>query len=434
MKEDRAISIAEHGATGPVVPAIRLVGVERYFGAHLNLENPSPRLVRRLILRLLGFNVDLGGTDGIVRAPTMIGGRVLQGITLDIEPGACVCVTGASGSGKSVLLRLLSGSLPPTAGRIEIRGRVSALHGIGDNLDPELTALENVEMQRRLKGVPSSEAAAYATEVIAFAELEGFEQVKVRQFSTGMVMRLSIALALQGRPSILLIDDVLGVGDLSFQAKCVEAMHRLSATGMTIVMVSGDDELVGQIASRVITLSGGRIAADRPAGLPAPAGGPIGAVDATWRVSEHLPGSDVIDLLAIMVRKTDAGGLVYVLEFLCNAKRAPQRCRPLIDVMRGRVMVFRSLLPEYQEVKAAGPIRFTVTVPVEELTSGTYDVQFAVISIRDDSIYSFKAKGVLSLDVTGGSDDRMPTVLVLPRPDWAMEVLADAEALYGASV
>ena len=211
--------------------AIRITELGRYFGPQFGLRPVSAALVWQHLRGVLGFPAKASQRQGIQRG-VMIAGQVLKDISLEIDKGSIVCLDGPSGSGKSVLLRILAGMIQPTEGRIEIYGTVSSLLGAGENLDEAMSALENIENERVTQGV-EADAEQYARDVIAFAGLEKFERIPVSKYSTGMTMRLSLALALQGNPDILLLDDVLSVGDLAFQQQCVERMLELKAAGCT---------------------------------------------------------------------------------------------------------------------------------------------------------------------------------------------------------
>jgi lipopolysaccharide transport system ATP-binding protein len=267
--------------------AIRISHLGRFFDPPLALKNAGPGQVARVLLRMLGVDIPLAPSDDIHRTATS-GGQVLTDISLEIEPGTVVCLAGATGSGKSTLLKILACVIPPTEGRIELRGTVRSLLRIGDNLDGRLTAIENIDRQRPFTRMPDAEAAGFAAAVIDFAGLAGIEQVPVRTYSTGMTLRLSIAMALHGRPSILLVDDVLGVGDIAFQQQCIDRLHELSEQGCTMVLAFSDDDLVRQIASRVVTLAGGRVTGDAPPTEMILGQHGFGATDVAWHITPKM--------------------------------------------------------------------------------------------------------------------------------------------------
>ena len=370
-------------------------------------------------------------SDEIQRTVT-VGGQVLQDICLEIETGSVVCLAGATGSGKSTLLKILAGVKAPTEGRIELLGSVSSLLGIADNLDARLTALENIETQRRFRRIADGEALTFGRAVIAFAGLEGFERVPVRTYSTGMTMRLSIALALHGNPSVVLIDDVLGVGDIAFQQQCVDRLHALKATGCTLVLAFSDEDLVRQLADRVITLSAGRIAGDGPPTQMFVGQHGFGATDVAWEITPHLPEDDVVALRSIAATERQAREEVYLdLSLRCETKAASVRCRPRVFVMHGKVVVFTSLHPSDLEVPVAGGVRFTVAIPVHLLRQGVYTITVGVVSVIDRVVHSLKAHDAVTLDVQRGfeaPDGATSVPLLGSSLPWEIEALDGADA------
>lgn len=186
----------------------------------------------------------------------------LKGIDLQVEQGETVGLIGANGSGKSTLLRCIAGILPPTKGEVLIGGTVSSLIELGAGFDPELTGRENAEVTSVLFGVPSKQLQKSFDDIVGFADLEGVIDRPVRSYSSGMYVRLAFSLAIFAQPNILLIDEVLAVGDESFQRKCIQKVAELGDEGTTIVFVSHDLHLVERICSRTIALHQGETIAD----------------------------------------------------------------------------------------------------------------------------------------------------------------------------
>ncbi len=323
----------------------------------------------------------------------MVPGHVLRDVTLDIERGSAVCLVGASGSGKSVLLKILAGVLRPTVGRIEFRGRLSALVRMGGNLDDRQSALENIENHRTLSPFPTPDS--FAEEVIRFAELEGFERALIRTYSKGMTLRLSAALALAGDPAILLLDDVLGVGDIAFQQACIERLHALKEGGCTIVAALSDEALIEQLATRVITLSSGRVVDDGSPKhwLNGHHVGGTGSIE--WDIAPDLPEDDVMALRTVALEEhRDEKNVRVVMSLVFEAKVGPLSCRPSVFLMRERAVVFRSLFPNSLEV--SGPCRLVLTVelPTEMLASGDYRATIGVVTQHGGVTHSLKADAV----------------------------------------
>jgi ABC-type polysaccharide/polyol phosphate transport system ATPase subunit len=194
--------------------------------------------------------------------------RALDDVSFQVAPGEALGIIGRNGSGKTTLLRLLAGVLFPTSGRIEIRGRVTTMIELGAGFNPELSGEENIYLAGALYGFSRREMREKLDRIVAFAELERFIQVPVKNYSAGMSARLGFALATDVDPDVLLIDEVLAVGDESFQKKCLERMNSFREQGKTIFFVSHDLATVGSFCNRAVLLEAGRtVALGEPAGV-----------------------------------------------------------------------------------------------------------------------------------------------------------------------
>ena len=188
----------------------------------------------------------------------------LRDVSFDVEPGRTVGIIGANGAGKSTLLRVLAGVERPDEGSVRVDGRVGALLELGASFHPELTGLENIILSGVVAGLTRSEVRARLDDIVAFAQLEGFIAGPLRTFSTGMVMRLAFSIASHVDPEILIVDEALSVGDLSFQRRCIERMYEFRRQGVTIVFVSHDPTRIRELCDEVVWLRGGKIAAQGP--------------------------------------------------------------------------------------------------------------------------------------------------------------------------
>ncbi len=186
----------------------------------------------------------------------------VRDVTASIAAGETVGVLGGNGAGKTTLLRLLAGVTRPTAGRVGIRGRVAPLISVGVGFHHEMSGRENVYVNAMLLGLTRAEVAQRFDEIVAFAELGDFIDTPVKFYSSGMYMRLGFAVAAHVDPDVLLVDEVLAVGDVAFQLKCVEHMRRLQAAGTTIVIVSHSMHAIRLLCPRAILMSRGRVAYD----------------------------------------------------------------------------------------------------------------------------------------------------------------------------
>ncbi|MCC6483805.1 MAG: ABC transporter ATP-binding protein [Armatimonadetes bacterium] len=186
----------------------------------------------------------------------------LKSLSLEVPRGQTLAVVGRNGSGKSTLLGLIGRIYLPTAGHIEIHGRVAALLELGAGFHPDLTGEQNVLLNGVILGMRERDVRKSLDDIIHFAELEKFRDAPLRSYSAGMTMRLGFAVAVFTDPQILLIDEVLAVGDQAFQAKCLREIQRFQESGRTIVFVSHDLDTVRRVSGRAIWLHEGALRAD----------------------------------------------------------------------------------------------------------------------------------------------------------------------------
>ncbi len=188
--------------------------------------------------------------------------HALKGITFSVKSGETLAVIGTNGSGKSTLLSIMARVIKPTSGSISMNGRVSALLELGAGFHPDLTGIENVYLNGSILGLTRRQITERFDEIVSFAELTDFIDSPLRTYSAGMTMRLGFSIAIQVDPDILLVDEVLAVGDEKFQQKCYNKVREFQRMGKTIVFVSHDLKAVSTVASRVIWLDKGVIRAD----------------------------------------------------------------------------------------------------------------------------------------------------------------------------
>lgn len=188
----------------------------------------------------------------------------LQDVSLRVAPGEAVGVIGANGSGKSTLLQLAAGVVKPTAGRVQVRGRVAPLIELGAGFDPELSGRDNVFLNGALLGFSRREMARRLDRIVAFAELERFIDVPVKSYSSGMYARLGFAIASDVDADVLLVDEVLAVGDERFQARCLDRIKTIRRAGTTVLLVSHAAPMVQELCERAVVLHRGALAFDGP--------------------------------------------------------------------------------------------------------------------------------------------------------------------------
>ncbi len=185
--------------------------------------------------------------------------RILRGVDFEVLQGEFFGIVGRNGSGKSTLLKCLAGIYRADAGSIQLAGRLSPFIELGVGFNPDLPARDNVEINAVMMGLNPREARARFEEIIAFGELEGFVDQKLKNYSSGMQVRLAFSVMVHSEPDVMLIDEVLAVGDAAFQQKCLDVFYRLRAEGKTIVLVTHAMGLVDQFCHRAMMLSEGEI-------------------------------------------------------------------------------------------------------------------------------------------------------------------------------
>jgi lipopolysaccharide transport system ATP-binding protein len=183
----------------------------------------------------------------------------LKGISFDVQPGEIVGIIGRNGAGKSTFLKILSRITAPTEGHVEIDGRVSSLLEVGTGFHPELTGRENVYLNGAILGMRNAETKRRFDEIVQFAEVERFINTPVKHYSSGMYTRLAFAVAAHLEPEILLIDEVLAVGDAEFQKKCLGKISEVARRGRTVLFVSHNMAAVEKLCQRGVLLEAGRI-------------------------------------------------------------------------------------------------------------------------------------------------------------------------------
>jgi ABC-type polysaccharide/polyol phosphate transport system ATPase subunit len=204
--------------------------------------------------------------------PALLKGRgwtdpfyALRDVTFVIDRGETVGIIGRNGSGKSTTLKLIAGVTAPTEGEVRVEGRVSPLIELGAGFHPDLTGRENVHLNASILGMSGKEIRQQFDNIVNFAELWEFIDTPVKRYSSGMYVRLGFAVAVHSNPEVLLVDEVLSVGDAFFQEKCLAKMHEFQRQGTTIVVVSHSLNLVASFCERAIWLDHGRIVAEGPA-------------------------------------------------------------------------------------------------------------------------------------------------------------------------
>ncbi|WP_298228144.1 polysaccharide ABC transporter ATP-binding protein [Gryllotalpicola sp.] len=241
----------------------------------------------------------------------------LKDVSFEVQPGEVVGVIGRNGAGKSTLLKILSRITEPTEGRVELHGRVGSLLEVGTGFHQELTGRENIYLNGAILGMKRAEIERKFDEIVAFAEIERFLDTPVKHYSTGMYLRLAFAVAAHLEPEILLVDEVLAVGDSGFQTKCMGKMEEVGKGGRTVIFVSHNMAAVSRLCQRAVLLGEGRVFLDGPPEevLATYLRSDLGPSSSrTWPDGATAPGNDVVRLRGVRVQTrrgpvTDSAGI-----------------------------------------------------------------------------------------------------------------------------
>jgi lipopolysaccharide transport system ATP-binding protein len=271
----------------------------------------------------------------------------LRDVSFEVERGQIVGIIGPNGAGKSTLLKVLSRITEPTAGRVEIHGRVGSLLEVGTGFHPELTGRENVYLSGTFLGMKKVEIDRKLDEILAFSEIEKFADTPVKHYSSGMYVRLAFGVAAHLEPEILIVDEVLAVGDAAFQRKCLSKMEDVRQHGRTVLFVSHNMSAVTRLCQRAILIAGGTIQQDGPAAQVTSSyllSSLKTTAERTWSDPATAPGDEVVRLRGIRVRTTD--GLTVEAADI----RQPVGIEMTYDVLKPSY----SLVPRYEIFNESG--------------------------------------------------------------------------------
>lgn len=223
--------------------AIRVTNLEKCFHIY---DNPSDRLLQIFFGRRKKFYREYWA---------------LKNISFSIRKGETVGIIGKNGAGKSTLLQLICGTLEPSSGEVSVKGRVAALLELGAGFNPEFSGRENVYFYGSILGMSSEEIAEKFDDILSFSELQDFIDEPVKTYSSGMFVRLAFSVAIHVSPDILIVDEALSVGDISFRNKCLERIQKMMSVGVTILFVTHDVSTLQLLCTRVFWLDGGELRA-----------------------------------------------------------------------------------------------------------------------------------------------------------------------------
>ncbi|HMA34035.1 MAG TPA: ABC transporter ATP-binding protein [Chloroflexia bacterium] len=378
----------------------------------------------------------------------------LRDVSFDIQQGEVVGIIGRNGAGKSTLLKILSRITSPTSGYGEIHGRVASLLEVGTGFHPELTGRENISLNGAILGMKRTEIARKFDEIVAFAEVEKFIDTQVKYYSSGMYLRLAFAVAAHLEPEILLVDEVLAVGDARFQRKCLDKMQDVGQQGRTVCFVSHNMPAITRLCPRTILLDDGRVLRDGPSHqvVSTYLNSGIGTMAArTWPDPAKAPGNDIVRLRAVRVRSED-GSVTEAMDI-----RQPIGIEMEYEVLTpGQVLV-----PNYhvfneegvylfvsgdvdptwrRQPRPAGRYTSTAWIPANLLAEGTILVGAAISTLEPETVHFYERDAVAfhvvdSLDGGSARGDYAGHIPGVVRPllQWTTESIA-ADGAAGAAL
>jgi lipopolysaccharide transport system ATP-binding protein len=328
----------------------------------------------------------------------------LEDATFEVEPGEVVGIIGRNGAGKSTLLKVLSRITEPTTGRAELYGRVASLLEVGTGFHPELTGRENIYLNGAILGMMKSEIDLKFDQIVEFSELEKFLDTPVKRYSSGMYMRLAFAVASHLEPEILVVDEVLAVGDAQFQKKCLGKMNDVATQGRTVLFVSHNMIAVQSLCKRVLWLEAGRIIENGAAGVVVSnylnkAFGSMASAEESWPESASAPGNDLVRLRGVRVRAhggDSSGPLTMNTPFMIeveywNLLPAAQLHITLHLYTEHGIIAFTTgsaFEPQWSErLMPPGLFRSVCYIPGQLLNAGRHRFDVLVVKDRSSVIY-----------------------------------------------
>ncbi len=355
----------------------------------------------------------------------------LKDVSFEVEPGEALGIVGRNGAGKSTLLKILSRITEPTSGRVQLFGRVGSLLEVGTGFHPELTGRENVYLNGAILGMKKAEIARKFDEIVAFSEIEKFMDTPVKWYSSGMHTRLAFAVAANFEPEILIVDEVLAVGDAAFQKKCLGKMGEISRAGRTVIFVSHNMSAIEALCNRVLWLVDGQVVegAETEKVVSDYVNTEVAvSTEKVWEDPSTAPGNELIKLHSAKLRslaQQNSGELSFEspieLQFEFWNYQADANLSFTIHLLTvGGVHVF--VAASELKPRPRGLVRETIKIPAHFLNDGMYTI--TVQSGQDAVTEIYHHPDVLVFEVVDCVRDKWPGV-IRPRLEWVSEDISE---------
>ena len=372
---------------------------------------------------------DLANGRAIVAGETVEEFWALKEVSFEIRRGEALGIIGRNGAGKSTLLRILSRIAEPTEGRVEINGRVASLLEVGTGFHPELTGRENIYLNGALLGMTRAEIRRKFDEIVAFSGVEKFLDTPVKRYSSGMYVRLAFAVAAHLEPEILIVDEVLAVGDAEFQKKCLGKMNDVSRReGRTVLFVSHNMVAVRSLCQRALMISNGNLIADGPVATVVTRYFELSrnsTLDTHWTDKTNAPGTNSLRIKCVQVLVADPTHKVLTMQtplhietdyWVLKVGAHSHLTYHLIN--EDGITVLTSGGPAES---APGCYRATCKIPGDLLNSGTYYLNLLIVENSSTVAYEHKRIASFTVEDVAERDagwlGREPSV-VQPRLIW----------------
>ena len=362
----------------------------------------------------------------------------LKDINFSVNEGTVVGIIGPNGAGKSTLLKILTGITPPTEGEIKMRGKVASLLEVGTGFHPELTGRENIFLNGAILGMTRKEIMRKFDEIVSFSGIEKFLDTPVKYYSSGMYVRLAFSVAAHMEPDILLVDEVLAVGDAEFQKKCLGKMEEVTKkSGRTILFVSHNMAAIQSLCKKCILLEKGKIKSmgnTEDVVNQYLSDNTKEGMEKVWSEKER-PGNDIVTLISAHLVNREGKTLSYTysnrevgVEIIYEVKKGGYSPVPNIHIFTNKgEYAFISHADFSPDLDRVGMHKTTAWIPANLLNNGTYAIGIAISTMVPLQIHLYEQEAILfqvieDLEHTKKHDfnQRIPGV-VRPRLEWSLE-------------
>jgi lipopolysaccharide transport system ATP-binding protein len=364
----------------------------------------------------------------------------LRDVSFRVKPGTVLGIIGPNGAGKSTLLKILARVVVPTSGRAVGVGRLISLLELGVGFDPELTARDNIIMNAAMNGVPRAEVLRRFDAIMEFAETGEFLHTQLKHYSSGMYLRLAFSCAINMDPQILLADEILAVGDIAFQERCLRRVQEEAQRGLTVLFVSHDMDAIARVCSRVIWLNKGQVVSD---------GDPEEVIDeyqnATWEKAEAATGEKgrhanrygrIIAVNLISEDGKEIGGAPVGEKV--GVRITFETYTQLVvsgsmDLYSRNVWLLRAKDERERRVREAGIFHAIVWIPANFLTQTNYSVNVSLTvrrknEVRDHTLVMYKALTFMAFAGEAATVAKSPKMALLaPSLSWQIDPVAQRE-------